>query len=285
MYIDAGPDVLFGDIFEAQYLFDVHLQGDATRLARGAFPRRAPLTGTFFAEPQENLALNTDVVVAHGRSGQEKEGREHKGTYDRPGQALLVSDDCHIPTAYGDRPDRSGARGRLMFAPIVPVDEDELRAVAEGSSYSRFALPAAGRISQPSVAELKRVFQVNARAVDPEDRIGALDDDSRQQLEKRWAAFACRRGPLVSNENASKLARLMAGSAEPSEPQVTAVTTLWQTLDLGWDIEGRIMRRASDALEQEHPARPVVEEVVDGLRGLVELAGLAADRLEGVKPD
>jgi len=69
VYVKPRDEVLFGDIFEAPYLFDVHLQGDAARLTSAEFPPKAPLDGAFYAELSGKLSLSGDVVRAHGRSG------------------------------------------------------------------------------------------------------------------------------------------------------------------------------------------------------------------------
>lgn len=280
MYVEPRPEVLFGDIFEAPYLFDVHLQADAARLTTAEFPSKAPLHGTFYTEPQEKLALTGEVVRAYGRSGQEREGREHSDTHDLPGRAVLLSDDCHIPTAYGDRPDRDEARGRLLFAILRPADEDTIREVAAGTSFARFALPGEPPLGQAAIADLRRVFLVHAKAVDPAHRVAGLDDAGRVALEQRWNAFTCRRGPEASRENAGKLGELLAGGPELTREQREAVTTLWQVLDLSWDLEGRAMRSASDAFEQGGDVAAALGEVVEGLRGVSALANAAADQLE-----
>lgn len=285
MYTTPGADVLFGDIFEAPYVFDVHLQADAVRLSTSEFPQAAPLSGVFHAEPQEKLPLQGDVVRAHGRSGRELQGREHKGSYDLPGRAILVSDDCHIPTAYGNRPDRSEARGRLMFASVVPADEESVAAVESGASYGRFALPPDELFPEGAVAELRRTFLVAAKAVDPDHRLVSLDGDGRHALERRWNAYTCRRGPETSMQNARKLGQLIAGGKFREEPlelndeQNAAITALWQTLDLGWDFEGATMRRVSDAFEQGREAQAAVDAVVTDLRGVSALAQDAAQKL------
>jgi hypothetical protein len=280
VYTPPREDVLFGDIFEAPYFFDVHLRANAARLAFGEFPKKAPLSGHFYIEPNERVPLGDSALVrAYGRSGREREGREHRHTFLLPGRAVLLSDDCHIPTAYGDRPDRSEARGRLMFAPIVDVDKDELAKVAEGSTFGRFALPANTPLPGGGVAELRRTFLVVAEAVDPKQRLAALDEQGRTELEKRWNAFACRRGPLSARENAAKLLRLLVGDEAFAEHDDVAVA-VWQTLDLAWEFEGKTMRAASDALESGGESRPILQQVIDDLKGLELLAREARGRLE-----
>jgi hypothetical protein len=282
VYVQPRAEVLFGDIFEAAGFFDVHLRGDSARLTSAQFPPKAPLSGTFYVEPTEAVPLRDDVVLAHGRSGREREGREHVDTMRLPGRAVLLSDDCHIPTAYGRRPDRSEARGRLMFAPVVSVDEEELARVGASKTFSRFALPAEGQLSEGAVAELRRTFLVAAADVDPGTRIASLDEAGREALEKRWNAFVCRRGPEASWENALKLGRLVAG--QPDLPQATeqAVQALWRVLDLAWSFEGSTMRAASAAFEAGGPSGPVLEDVKDDLRGLAALVEHALSLLDGL---
>jgi hypothetical protein len=276
MYVAPRADVLFGDVFEASYLYDVHLQGDAARLTQGQFPKAAPLSGNFYTEPSDKLPLNGDVVRAHGRSGREVQGREHRDSHDLPGRAVLLSDDCHIPTAYGHRPDRTQARGRLLFAIVIPADGDEIREVARSANFGRFALPAAELLVEGGIAELRRTFLVRARDVHPDHRIVSLDEKARSRLERRWNAHVCRRGPEASLQNARKVGRLLAGDSEPTPEQVAAVERLWHTLDLAWDFEGRTMRAASEALEAGLSADAPLSQIVADLEGLSVLASEAA---------
>lgn len=279
MFINPRPDVLFGDVFEADYLFDVHLEGDAVRLAEGAFPPRAPLSGSFYAEPGDKLGPNGDFVRAHGRTGREHAGRENQGTLAEPGRAILLSDDCYIPTVYGNRGDRRSGNGRLLFAIITEADGEDVVATV-GSNFARFALPADGPITASGIAELKNSFLVRARDVEPSHRIASLDEDGRSALEKRWNAFVCRRGPEASQANASKLGQLLTGPNAPTVEQTAAVELLWQTLDINWDFEGRTMRSVSDALEAAEGPEPSLTRVIDDLRRISVLASETADRLE-----
>lgn len=278
MYVKPRDEVLFGDIFEAPYLFDVHLQGDAARLTSGEFPPKAPLDGTFFAEPSSKLPLSGDVVRAHGRSGRERQGPVHRDTVHLPGRALLLSDDCLIPTAYGNRPDRSRANGRLLFAIITPAEADDAAAVADGSNFSRFGLPAGSVLKDSGIAELKNVFLVRARDADPAHRIAGLDDAARNALDKRWNAFICRRGPEASRQNAEKLRTLLVTAGAHNHD--VAVERLWQTLDLAWEFEGRTMRAVSDAAEAIAAPEPSLARVIEDLRGIAALAAEAARLLD-----
>lgn len=280
MFIPPRPEVLFGDIFEANYFFDVHLEGDAMRLTEGMFPPKAPLSGVFYTQPEEKLRLGGDYVRAHGRSGRERPGRENQGTLSEPGRAVLLSDDCYIPTVYGSRGERRSGNGRLLFAIITkPDDEPDVVATA-GSNFARFALSADGPLTPSGIAELKNTFLVRARDVDPSHRIASLDESGRLALEKRWNAFACRRGPEASQINAQKLGTLIVGKNAPTPDQDEAITLLWQTLDLNWDFEGRTMRSVSDALEADQGPQPSLSRVIKDLRRISVLANEAAGRLE-----
>lgn len=276
MYVAPRADVRFGDIFEAPCLYDMHLQGDAARLARGELPKAAPLSGDFYTEPSDKLRLNGEVIRAHGRSGREVQGREHRAGHDLPGRAVLLSDDCHVPTAYGHRRDRSPARGRLLFAIVIPASGDEIREVARSANFGRFALRAHELLTEGGIAELRRTFLVRARDVHPDHRVASLDDAGRLLLERRWNAHACRRGPETSLQNAQRVGRLLARESPPTPEQLAAVERLWHTLDLAWDLEGRTMRAASDALEAGLPADAQLAQIVADLQGVSVLAGEAA---------
>lgn len=279
-FISPRPDVLFGDIFEADYLFDVHIEGDAMRLTESTFPPRAPLSGVFYTQPTDKLRLVGDYVLAHGRSGRERPGREGQGTIPEPGRAVLLSDDCYIPTIYGSRGDRRLGNGRLLFAIITKAEDGTDVVTTAGSNFARFALPADGPITWSGIAELKNTFLVRARDVDPSHRIASLDDAGRLALDKRWNAFVCRRGPEASQINAQKLGTLIVGKNAPTPDQEAAIALLWQTLDLNWDFEGRTMRSVSDALEAGQDPAPSLSLVIEDLRRISVLANEAAGRLE-----
>jgi hypothetical protein len=281
VYVAPRPDILFGDIFEASYLFDVALHDDAARLTSSEFPPKAPIQGPFYAPPSEKLRLAGDVVLAHGQTWREKPGRKNRDSFDLPGRALLLSDDCHVPTARGDRPDRSDAgRGRLLFAIVAAASAEEIAAAQARVNYNRFALPPAELLPDGGIAELQRLFSVRARDVQPEHRLAALDADGRRALDVRWNAFAARRGPEAAKQNANKLAYLLAGSEGPTPEDAQAGQSVWELLDFAWDIEGSTMRAVSDAYESGVARDEATDRVVEDLRALSLLATQAADRID-----
>lgn len=279
MYISPRGEVMFGDIFEGAYLFDAHLDEDAIRLGRAEFPPKAKIQGTFYSG---SIPVNADVVLAHGRSGRETDGRGRPESLRLPGRAILISDDCHILTAYGDRPgrehDRLRARGRLMFAPIYGASDEAIEKVRAGATFGRFALPAHRLLGgMGGIAELRRTFLVAARAADPQDRIASLDDAARRRLEMRWNAFACRRGPEASLEHVKKLGLILSRKGEGEEVEKVAAA-VGQALVAGWELEGHIMRDVAAAQEHASEEDAAIEATVRQLR---ELAA-ASDQAAGV---
>jgi hypothetical protein len=288
MLIDPGEEMLFGDIFEASYLFDVHLADDAARMGRGEFPPSVQQKlGT--TEPLYSTAIpiNEDVVRAHGRSGRERDGRKNKDTLTLPGRAILLSDDCHVPTAYGDRPgrerDRSRARGRLMFASLIDATEAEIAAMASDNNYGRFAIPAHELLAgQSAIAELRRPFTVHARAVDPAHRLASLEPEAKRQLETRWNAFVCRRGPEAARANAQKLGKLLQTDAHPSGREKEAAQLVGATLVTAWDMEGLVMRNVSLAQERGESGDTEIEALSRQLQELAALADTAASKVSAL---
>jgi hypothetical protein len=284
MLIDPLAEIYFGDIFEAAYLFDVHLADDAARMGRGEFPpivqQKLGTTDPFYST---GMPINDDVVRAHGRSGRERPGRKNKAALTLPGRAVLLSDDCHIPTAYDDRPDRerdiSAARGRLLFASLIDATEEEIAELG-GNSYGRFPFPAHPLLgNQAAIAELRRPFTVHARAVEPAHRLASLDEKAKRQLESRWNAFACRRGPEAARANAQKLGKLLQAGAKPTSTEKETVTLVGSTLVTAWDLEGTVMRNVSLAQERDGTGDAELEALS---RQLQQLAAVADEAANGV---
>jgi hypothetical protein len=285
MLIAPGDEILFGDIFEASYLFDVHLADDAARMGRGEFPPVVQQKyGTTDPLYSTGLPVNDDIVRAHGRSGREREGRKNKDTLTLPGRAILLSDDCHIPTAYGDRPgrerDRTQARGRLMFASLIDATDDQIAEIAGDNNYGRFAIPAHALLGkQPAIAELRRPFTVHARAVDPAHRLASLEPDVKRRLETRWNAFSCRRGPEAARTNAQKLGKLLQAGEEPGSQEKEAAQLVGTTLVTAWDLEGSVMRSVSLAQERGESGNAEIEALSRQLQELAALADTAANKI------
>jgi hypothetical protein len=269
----AGAPLLFGNIFSPTWLFDAVVNRDAIQLAevsmRGGIRGYAPLA-TQAPKPGK------DFVLAHGESC----------------RAVLLADDCEIESCLV----RKGGRGRLLFAALSdwPADDDEAVKAKAMTTFRRHPLEPDDHFDG-GIVELQQLFAVSGRAlteIGDEDRVAALDDAGRAQLEQRWAAFATRRGPLAAIDNAAKLAHLLdagddverlkavaGGAAVPGEAPAEAAKAVARAFTQAWKAEGEVMQGIADAHEDRAPGQDAVAQLEEALRTLADFAAGAADAL------
>jgi hypothetical protein len=274
VYQPPTGDLEFGDVFSADWMFDVHVRGDAVplktfqcRVGRD----RPPVLGYQAAAAAEDR----DLVLAHGKQR----------------RAILLSDNCEIESVMVRR-----GRGRLTFAPLEvwPSDAAQVDRELNSSSFRRHPLPPEGDFTG-GVVNLQSLFAVgqDAMAADaPDPRLIRLDADAALDLEIRWNAFATRRGPLAHRDNAWKLAVLLTadGDAEvlremlrldneerpkPEGLDVAAANLLAQTLTAAWGLEGEGLTEVAEALEREDAPGASRDAILERLRELEEFAAQA----------
>lgn len=276
MYLPPRADVSFGDIFEAAHLFDAHLRADARLLSQGDFPAKAPLAGTFFTDPSAKMPLlRQDNLLAHGRSGRLKESE--------PGRAVLLTDDCAIETVLGKRADRKEARGRLLFAIVRGDSAEAVDAFAKSKeiNFGRFPLVADPLLDdEAGVLELRRLFMVDVRDVDPKARLASLDDDARDKLAKRFSAYVLRRGAEVGALEATKLTAILEGAPGAGATERATAELVGAVYDAAWDFESRTTAVVDDLEIGVGSAVDELPAVVAALDELAKLATAAARELE-----
>lgn len=276
MYLPPRADVSFGDIFEAPFLFDAHLRGDARLLSAGEFPQKAPLSGVFFADPSQQLPLGQqDNLLAHGRTG--------RHDAEAPGRAVLLTDDCAIETVLGKRADRGGARGRLLFGIVRNEEAEAVAALAESDevNFGRFPLPADSLLGdEAGVLELRRLFMVDARDVEAEMRLASLDDETRDRLAKRFSAYVLRRGSEVGALEATKLTAILAAAPGASDIERETAELVGAAYDAAWDFESRATAIVDDLDIGIGTAADALPVVVAALDELATVAVAAARALE-----
>lgn len=271
--VAAHPQVLFGDIFTSSWLHDVFLREDA--IALGRFTAKASPVA-YQPIPLEARRPNQDLLLAHGR----------------PCQAVVLADDCEIESIIL-RKDQSG---RLLFAAVGPwpEDSDEVERVLASEAFFRHPLrPAAGYPG--GVVDLRRLFMIDARAIDAAQRVAGLDEPGRSRLEQRWAAFAGRRGPMAHLRGAEKMARVLdakgdpgrlseltGGVATPTDSVRDASLSVARAFARAWELEGEFISGADLAQEMGSDGRHLARDLALNLRELVQLADEAAARLEDV---
>jgi hypothetical protein len=270
MYLDPSPGPLrFGDVIEADWLFDIYLRPDAAALEadqivddrivsftpRRQAPRKEP------EPPRDVVAVHADFsddwVLASGASR----------------NAIVLTDDCELETLYGrtvagEEVPRQ-ARGRILFAAAKKATAGEIADVRKNAS--NFALPV--HASAPKFAgrivDLGRTFTVNTKSLlaSPDyKKVVALDNDTKVGLSTRWDAYAARHGPLIAEQMtltmaklfdsdgvAARVAELRPRKALPNEPWSVMGSAVASALTSGWMLEGPIGDLMLTAWEEGKP--------------------------------
>lgn len=275
MYRAPAERISFGDIFEAHHLIDVHASSETRPLGGKPLPRPAAVklagaNNLTLKDAGDKIPVFTPAVDQHpdrfdalARGGNVKqEGKK---------RAILLTDSCAVDTALVVGRAGRRTRGRLLFAPITPPgDDDNMASLRSRPQFGRFPLP--DHDAGPGIVELRHCFMVDVRDVHAGDRVLALDDETAEELEIAWSAYALRRGPLATEHNVTKLASIV--TSEPSE--LDPVEMIEETLNAAWRIEGRYLREAAESpqLDTEKMNRLVSE-----LKQLEEAARIAHERL------
>ncbi|MDQ3631346.1 MAG: hypothetical protein M3417_08805 [Actinomycetota bacterium] len=269
-------ELSFGDMCDAEFLFDVHVRRDAramgSDLAGAGYAKKRWNTDdeVRFFLPGINIQDDESYVLAHG---------VHR-------QAALLSDDCLIATALG-RDTGTPTRRRLLFAPVVEGTGDEV-AELDGSNFARFPLPADEHHGTHAIVELRRCFMVDARDIHAALQAGALrtrslSDGSREQLAIRWAAYTLRRGPFVAEDNAEKFAELLLDNGRADEETALDVATkVANVVAAAWGAEGRGVEGLGIAADEKLPVDDAIEELATQLVTLRDASDAAIAALRAL---
>ncbi len=263
LYAEPAAAVSFGDIFEASFLFDVYVRADAVQLGRRAAPQKHGGGFAFSASFREDRAY----VLGHGA----------------PHRAILITDDCVVDTALGQGREDGKPKGRLLFAPISPATESDLKTQA----FGRFALPASGKM-RDGVVELRKCFMVDARDVADHinARVATLAPCLVEDLEVRWNAFAARRGPFAALRNAEKLVGVLIeerGAGEPDEGDKVVGQEVAAVVATAWRLEGSDLEAVADAFNDKTDGSPALAALEAGLRELSDQAAKAAEMVSNAR--
>jgi hypothetical protein len=257
-YTKPGPELAFGDIFKALYLFDVHLRTDADQM--GSRQLRAGMGYS----PQ--FKTREDFVLAHGRRC----------------DAVLISENCSIDDALGVDRQRAKPRGRLLFAPVSPQQETEITHLDQNRAFDRFPLiPRDGYVG--GIVELRRLFMVDIRDVEKSNRMVSLAARPAEELAVTLSAYTTRHGPLTALHHADKLAQLLAKGTDPDNRTRTAALRVAQVIADAWTLDGLDLSAAAEVvIADEVPS--ILSSIVSRLRSLAETAAAAADALADLQP-
>ena len=288
MYRTPAPDerLGFGDVLEADWLFDLYLRHDAV-----ALEPRDKGGGTIYIPravvPRRDREPGKDVIASHADFGDAALG------FGNPRRAIVLTDDCEMESLQG----RGGGRprGRIALAAVKRASAAEIADVRPGN-FGLFALPPNETIGfDGGIVELQRAFSVYLPSLLGDNRparLLALNPDAQGQLALRWCAHATRHGPMVAADGAGKLAGIMSAAGrddvlveikerrqQPDEVHLAAARQVTATLAQAWAIEGRVLDQVSDAWENDDSTDASRAIVLKQFERLRELANSTIDAL------
>jgi hypothetical protein len=294
-YRDPEDDVIFGDIFEAEFLRDIFVRKDTTLMGGGLLPGHlARKVGTWMNNElgQEDIDLfspafqpkqETRFALAHASFLPDAQAH----------QAILLSDSCVTATALAQGREGRRVAGRLLFAPLMSVSEEVWQGLVETEDFERFPLPDEERLPAGSLAEFGNCFMVDARDIKEhvDSRVASLGQSLAVELEIHWGAYSTRRGPRAYERNTLKLAWLLSGGGQPTAEAENAADAIAGALDLGFELEGSDLEDVSAAEESVRLAGgnaseltpPLVEQIAGRLRQLADQATTAANELTALR--
>jgi hypothetical protein len=275
-YTLPSGEIKFGDIFEADYLFDVFVRADSAAIP--GYPAPAKLAEAM-GRKVVGQPLPPEPFDLHSPAFPPRSGQDFVRAHGSKRRAVILNDNCVIATAFGYDDRKTAKRaGRLIFAPIADATKKEIDDLTKQSGYGRFPLEPAGFFAG-GVVELRRAFMVDLRAIEPKQRIARPDPDLAELLEVRWSAYSARRGPDVFNTNAHKLKSVLARPDEPGVAEEEAAARVAEALSIAWRLEGGPLEAAAEAWDKGHDAEPAISALVDDLRELEQAAAAAAAAL------
>jgi hypothetical protein len=279
----ADESLTFGDVIEADWLFDVYLRESSERLTAkvdgggnvtGYVSRKTPYKGKGKAKDYAVAFATNGDAIADGEGDPSEIG--HTLSFGDKRRAIVLTDECET-----DKVIAKG--GRLMVAslmtwPTVPKEIDALLA-EDGSSWRRFPLP-----PEPgwdgAVVDFSRHAAVWHEAVPHADILFSLDPKRSALLKVAWAAYATRHGPLAVADGVKKIIEMIHIADDTAKWEIDrkhlpltadetdALAKIKKALRIAWLIEGPLIDDISLAHERRQRGTDQVELLLEQLDDL-----------------
>jgi len=282
VYTRAGPDLRFGDVFRAEWLFDSYLRSDSAAMSKKHFPggqigwvtRPQAPAGDQDHEIMAQATMDPDDVVL---------------TVGHERMAIVLSDDCEIATLTGNREKGWPPRGRVLMGAVRKLDEKR----RDDLDLGIHTLPADDAFGFPGgLVDFNRLFEVQTKSLldAGEQKAVSLEDEDRYTLGERFAGHLLRQGAFAAGVNARKLARLLTATDDTEilerlssdadnwgDPEVAARTqTLVDVASEAWWL-GHLSDQVDDYAERLHKG-----EITDGDEARAQLLGLYVTSLRAM---
>ena len=287
-----GDQLRFGDIVEADWIFDLCLRADAKALSAQTLPAKRGGGKVLVAEERSAMTNQRpyprDLVMAH--SDYEGLALGHGDVLRTATRAVVMSDDCDLAEA------EEKMRGRLKLAGLVPLPADpNVRTEwLTAEPFDRFALPPQHELEPPfegGMIEFQRTFGAMAKdLLTLKPVLTFADEQQRQNLRIRWNAHVTRHGPAVAAQAALDLIKLRIADGDEErakalrkehdlqlDPEDAAmIEQMKRVAALNWVLEGGTVDAIADALTRGDQPEAIFEHVAALLDRLGEGAQEAA---------
>jgi hypothetical protein len=200
---------------------------------------------------------------------------------------IVLTDDCAIAKCRG----RKGRQPTdwVTLAPLfhrVPEDPEDLALI---TTLNRFPLPKDESYGTDHVVMLARAFRVDSRDIWPDageldsgfQLLLELDEATKDGLLQRWAAHQVRQGPLVSMDNADKLAGLITGLLNAEALAEDLANLLTELAYATWEYENGPLESVASAWEawRENAGPPDLDALAGNLRASLSRSQLTTQQV------
>lgn len=287
MYVDPGAHLAFGDIFEADWLFDVYVRADSAAMFRKSVQGQKDPVWMVRGTPtrQENEPIKVEATM---------DPDDVVLTVGTLRMGIVLTDDCEIASLAGAREDGWEPRGRILLAAIRKNDG---RARDDLELGIHTLPPDEVRGFPGGLVDFNRLYEVQTKSlVDPPEgrlprKVASLTSDAGYELGERVAGHLLRQGPMAAELGARKLARLLTagdnreqlrafGAGDPEDWGSTEaeakVASVVSVLAEAWFL-GRLYDLVDDLAEQT-----LAGEVTDGEAARRELCRRFAISLRAI---
>lgn len=301
MYVDPGAHLAFGDIFEADWLFDVYVRADSAAMFRKSVQgQKDPVwmvRGT--ATRQENEPIKVEATM---------DPDDAVLTVGTLRMGIVLTDDCEIASLAGAREDGWEPRGRILLAAIR---NDDGRTRDDLELGIQTLPPDDVRGFPGGLVDFNRLYEVQTKSlVDaPEGRlprkVASITSDAGYELGERFAGHLLRQGPMAAELGARKLARLLTagdnreqlrafgagdpedwGSTEAEENVANVVKVLAEAWFLGrlYDLVDDLAEQtlAGEVTDGETARRELCRRFAISLRAIADAAAAGAEAFDAI---
>lgn len=289
-----GSPITFGDVIEADWLFDIYLREQAQPLTAVAGADRQILR-YLPASPDKTrpggkdyaAVFSTDEGLFPGSTEGGTEGEAEPGStlaFGNKRKAIVLTDECEAAKVI----DRGG---RLLLAALVPwpTAPREIEALEgkNGSSWRRFALPANGTW-EGAVVDFSKHVAVWHEAIPHGSASFAMSDTEAGLLKVAWTAYATRHGPIVGKDGIRKLVEILRNGDDQAkwseerlkivltDDQKSAMDRFADLCDAMFTLEGPVLDSVAAAHETKTHGGPELDLVLQQL-ALVQATAAAAE--------